>query len=156
MRCCPAELSPPCRTAPQRRDTNQPRNTSFVHRAQAQCRLQLPAKGRARAVLLASISSSCFGHRIVVCLAIVVRRAKGGSVVDVCEIRVHGRLDQHWAASFYGLALTYEGGCTVLRGSLMDETALYGVLAKVRDLNVRLLAVHVIEGDGPTSAPAGS
>jgi quercetin dioxygenase-like cupin family protein len=75
--------------------------------------------------------------------------------VDVYEIRVHGRLDQHWAAWFHGLALTYEGECTVLRGSLMDETALYGVLAKVRDLSVRLLAVHVIEGDGPAPAPAG-
>jgi hypothetical protein len=58
------------------------------------------------------------------------------------EIRVQGQLDQHWAAWFNGLAISYAAdGNTVLRGPLVDEAALHGVLSKVRDLALPLLAV---------------
>jgi hypothetical protein len=59
------------------------------------------------------------------------------------EIRVQGHLDQHWSAWFEGLAITYEAdGTTVLRGPLVDEAALHGVLNKVADLALPLLAVN--------------
>ena len=58
------------------------------------------------------------------------------------EIRVQRRLDQHWSEWFDGLAITYDGdGNTVLSGPLVDEAALHGVLIKVRDLALPLLAV---------------
>ena len=58
------------------------------------------------------------------------------------EIRVQGRLDQRWSSWFDGLTMSYEGDdVTVLRGSLVDEAALHGVLNKVRDLALPLLAV---------------
>ena len=58
------------------------------------------------------------------------------------EIRVKGRLDQHWSSWFDGLTLGYEGDdITVLRGPLVDEAALHGVLNKVRDLALPLLGV---------------
>ena len=58
------------------------------------------------------------------------------------EIRVRGHLDQHWSEWFDGLAITYDGdGNTVLSGPLVDEAALHGVLIKVRDLALPLLAV---------------
>ncbi len=58
------------------------------------------------------------------------------------EIRVQGHLDQHWSEWFDGLAITYDGdGNTVLSGPLVDEAALHGVLIKVRDLALPLLAV---------------
>ncbi len=58
------------------------------------------------------------------------------------EIRVQGRLDQRWSTWFDGLTLSYEGeDITVLRGSLVDEAALHGILIKVRDLALPLLAV---------------
>jgi len=58
------------------------------------------------------------------------------------EIRVQGRLDQHWSEWFDWLAITYDGdGNTVLSGPLVDEAALHGVLIKVRDLALPLLAV---------------
>jgi hypothetical protein len=58
------------------------------------------------------------------------------------EIRVQGHLDQHWSAWFEGLAITYEAdGTTVLRGPLVDEAALHGVLIKIADLSLPLLAV---------------
>ena len=58
------------------------------------------------------------------------------------EIRGQGQLDQHWSAWFNGLAISYDAdGNTVLRGPLVDEAALHGVLSKVRDLALPLLAV---------------
>lgn len=62
--------------------------------------------------------------------------------MPIYEIRVQGRLDQRWSSWFDGLTLSYEGeDITVLRGSLVDEAALHGMLIKVRDLALPLLAV---------------
>ncbi len=61
------------------------------------------------------------------------------------EIRVQGHLDQRWSEWFSGLTITYDvDDNTVLRGPLVDEAALHGVLAKVRDLTLPLLAVNRI------------
>ena len=65
------------------------------------------------------------------------------------EIRVQGRLDQRWSEWFEGLAITYDADDnTVLRGPLTDEAALHGVLSKVRDLTLPLLAVSRLEAFG--------
>jgi hypothetical protein len=62
------------------------------------------------------------------------------------EIRVQGRLDQRWSTWFDGLTISYEGeDITVLRGSLVDEAALHGVLIKIRDLGLPLLSLVRIE-----------
>jgi hypothetical protein len=59
------------------------------------------------------------------------------------EIRVEGHLNARWADWFDGLSLTQESdGTTVLSGSVMDQAALYGLLAKVRDLGLPLIAVR--------------
>jgi hypothetical protein len=59
------------------------------------------------------------------------------------EIRVQGHLDGAWSAWFDGLTITHEpGGDTLLEGELVDQAALHGVLQKVRDLGLRLLAVN--------------
>jgi len=64
------------------------------------------------------------------------------------EIRVQGHLDQRWSAWFAGLAISYDADDnTVLRGPLVDEAALHGVLIKVRDLAVPLLEVHRVAAD---------
>jgi hypothetical protein len=65
--------------------------------------------------------------------------------MSVYEIRVQGRLDQRWSAWFDGLTISYDGSNTVLRGPLTDEAALHGVLIKVRDLALPLLAVNRVE-----------
>ena len=62
--------------------------------------------------------------------------------MNVYEIRVQGHLDRRWSDWFEGLTISYEGeDITVLRGSLVDEAALHGMLIKVRDLALPLLAV---------------
>ena len=71
------------------------------------------------------------------------------------EIRVDGRLDDRWSAWFDGLTVTYDGrGTTVLRGPIVDQAALHGVLAKVRDLGLSLLSVTSSTDD--PSGPAAS
>ena len=63
--------------------------------------------------------------------------------MNVYEIRVQGHLDRRWSDWFEGLTISYGGdGSTVLRGPLSDEAALHGVLIKVRDLALPLLAVN--------------
>jgi hypothetical protein len=67
----------------------------------------------------------------------------------VYEIRLQGQLDQQWSAWFDGLTISYdEEGNTILRGPLPDEPALHGVLIKVRDLALPLLALKREEMDG--------
>ena len=62
--------------------------------------------------------------------------------MSIYEIRVEGHLDTGWSSWFDGLTISYDGeDNTVLRGPLSDEAALHGVLAKVRDLALPLLAL---------------
>ncbi len=63
------------------------------------------------------------------------------------QIVVQGHLDQDWSDWFEGLTITYdEKGNTVLAGPLEDQAALHGVLHKVRDRGLILLAVTRIGG----------
>ncbi len=58
------------------------------------------------------------------------------------EIRVQGHLDQYCSEWFDGLTISYDADDnTILCGPLVDEAALHGVLIKVRDLALPLLAV---------------
>jgi hypothetical protein len=60
------------------------------------------------------------------------------------EIRVEGHLAADWSDWFDGLAVCQEPkGHTVLSGSL-DQAALHGVLAKIRDLGLVLVAVRKV------------
>jgi len=62
------------------------------------------------------------------------------------EIRVKGHLDRGRAEWFDGLCVTNtECGEAILRGPLADQPALYGVLVKIRDLGLPLLAVNRME-----------
>jgi hypothetical protein len=57
-------------------------------------------------------------------------------------IRLKGHLDDHWSAWFDNLTISNEAnGETVLHGPLVDQAALHGVLIKIRDLGMPLLAV---------------
>jgi hypothetical protein len=73
------------------------------------------------------------------------------------EIRLQGHLDARWAAWFDGLALTHErDGTTVLRGPVVDQAALHGLLSRVRDLGLPLVSVTrvgPVGSDAPTIEP---
>lgn len=58
------------------------------------------------------------------------------------EIRVEGHIDETWAGWLDGFAFTYtEKGETILQGEIKDQSALYGLIAKLRDLGIRLISV---------------
>jgi len=58
------------------------------------------------------------------------------------ELRLAGHLDDHWSTTLGGLTLTRRpDGTTTLTGPLADQAQLHGVLARVRDLGVTLLAL---------------
>ena len=61
---------------------------------------------------------------------------------DQYVIRLQGRLPARWAAWFDGMTLTTEGdGTTVLTGPVVDQSALHGLLQRVRDVGLPLISV---------------
>jgi hypothetical protein len=64
------------------------------------------------------------------------------------EIRVKGRLSgEQWTSWFDDLAVTFAGGESTLRGKALDHAALYGLLARLRDLAIPLVAVRVLDAE---------
>ncbi|MDI7275165.1 MAG: hypothetical protein QME94_04225 [Anaerolineae bacterium] len=58
------------------------------------------------------------------------------------EIRVQGELPGDWSSWFEGLEIRRgPRGESILSGLLADQAALHGVLAKIRDLNLKLISV---------------
>jgi hypothetical protein len=57
------------------------------------------------------------------------------------EVRVDGVLDGRWSQWFEGLRIDHQGGETILSGMLPDQPALHGILDKVRDLGLCIIAV---------------
>jgi len=65
------------------------------------------------------------------------------------QIRVGGHLDRQWADWFGDMTIAYEDDDeTVLTGPLTDQAALFGILTRVRDLGLTLLAVNRIDSRG--------
>jgi hypothetical protein len=80
-------------------------------------------------------------------MAILKRRLGNGTTMTILptyQIRIAGLLDPLWSDWFDGLAITYTANdTTILAGPLPDQAALHGVLNKIRDLGLTLLAVSV-------------
>ena len=68
------------------------------------------------------------------------------------EIRVAGRLSPQWTDWFDGLTITpEEDGDTLLTGPVIDQSALHGLLKKVRDLGLPLISVNQVPPREPTN-----
>ena len=71
------------------------------------------------------------------------------------EIRVQGHLDSRWAAWFDGLTLSNcSDGTTVIHGVVVDQSALHGLLQRVRDVGLPLISVTPAEPDRSDSPSA--
>ena len=65
---------------------------------------------------------------------------------EVYQIVVKGHLDSEWSDWFDGLTITMvDNGETIFSGPVVDQTALHGVLIKIRDLGLPLLSLTRIE-----------
>ena len=71
-------------------------------------------------------------------------------------ITVRGHLDDHWSAWFEGLTITNTAnGEALLAGPVVDQAALHGLLAKIRDLGLPLLVVLASHPPGDDQAGHG-
>jgi hypothetical protein len=68
-----------------------------------------------------------------------MRQPAGGAYY---EFRIRGLLGETLLGAFPGLQADVQGGETVLAGSLVDQSALHGVLAQIELLGLELLDVH--------------
>ena len=57
-------------------------------------------------------------------------------------IKIKGYLDRHWSEWLGGLTIAYDDeGNTLLSGHIVDQAALHGILAQIRDLGVTLISI---------------
>jgi len=62
------------------------------------------------------------------------------------QIRIEGHVNLDWSASFDDVTIQHtEDGQTTLEGALPDQTALHGVMMRIRDLGLTLVEVKRID-----------
>jgi hypothetical protein len=67
--------------------------------------------------------------------------------MDEVEILIKGHIDDHWSDWLGGLQITaIDEGRSRLSGFIADQAMLYGILAKLRDLDLRIISVLIKEG----------
>ena len=71
------------------------------------------------------------------------------------EISIRGRLDERWSSWFDGMAIdASQVGVTVIRGPVVDQAALHGLLARLRDLGTPLVSVRSIPAPTTCTEPS--
>lgn len=74
-------------------------------------------------------------------------RHSKNNTTEYYRIKIKGRLDPKWSDWFAGMKITYKENTTLLTGPVTDQSALHGLLNRIRDLNLPLLLVEYIEGN---------
>jgi hypothetical protein len=69
------------------------------------------------------------------------------------QITVKEYLEDSWSEWFDNLTITHErDGSTTLTGAIRDQSALHGLIAKIRDLGMTLIVVAPYTPEAPTDA----
>ena len=69
------------------------------------------------------------------------------------QIRIKGHLDRRWRDWFEGMSISLENnGDTLITGPVADQSALHGLVKKVRDLGLPLISANRID-PGQTQSP---
>ena len=64
------------------------------------------------------------------------------------EILIKGQIDSHWSEWLGGLQITHvEQERSQLSGTIADQATLFGILTKLRDLDLKLVSVNLEESD---------
>jgi hypothetical protein len=63
------------------------------------------------------------------------------------RIKVKGCLDEKWEEWFDGMVISHEGAYTNLKGEIADQSALHGLLARIRDLNLNLVYLECLKNN---------
>jgi hypothetical protein len=73
-------------------------------------------------------------------------------IPECYRVRIGDHLDPGWSFWFDRLTIRQEDdGTTTLTGPLVDQVALYGLLARLRDHGATLLSVQRLPVDSPTA-----
>jgi hypothetical protein len=68
----------------------------------------------------------------------------GGVETTRYRIVVKGRLTPAFGSAFEGLELELLPGATALEGNFTDQTQLYGILERLRNLGIELMSVNAV------------
>ena len=72
-------------------------------------------------------------------------------------VYVKEQIPSHWSVWFEGFTIVdLEEGGSILSGPIIDQSALHGLLIKVRDLNLTLISVAQMEPIQSKSGPSDS
>lgn len=58
------------------------------------------------------------------------------------QIMVKGKLGDQWSDWFAGMTIATDGDVTILTASHIDQSALHGLLVRIRDLGLPLISVE--------------
>lgn len=61
------------------------------------------------------------------------------------KIILRGFLDQKFSDWLEGFSITYGENVTILTGTVMDQSGFFGLLSKLRDLNLSIVSIEQIE-----------
>ena len=76
-----------------------------------------------------------------------ITRLQEAKVMQDVEILIRGQIDFHWSEWLSGLQITHLGQeQSQLTGSIADQATLYGILTKLRDLDMTLVSIKLKEG----------
>jgi hypothetical protein len=63
------------------------------------------------------------------------------------QIKVKGRLGRKWSDWFEGMVIESEDAMTTITGKVLDQSALHGLLVRIRDLGLPLICVKRLESE---------
>ena len=73
------------------------------------------------------------------------RHHKVSDQARMVEIKIKGQLDESWSDWLEGMDVGVDGSMTTLRGVVLDQAALRGILSKIWDVNLSLISLNTIE-----------
>ena len=77
-------------------------------------------------------------------------RSPGPNEAATYQIKIQGRLSERWSSWFDGLSIsteTAEDGSvlTTITGPVADQSALHGLISRIRDLGLSLVLVERVD-----------
>ena len=63
------------------------------------------------------------------------------------RIKTGGRLGNQWTKWFEGFSVVSEGEITIFTGRVVDQSALHGLLVKIRDLGIPIISIRRLDSD---------
>ncbi|MEE4354606.1 MAG: hypothetical protein V2J25_17250 [Desulfatiglans sp.] len=63
------------------------------------------------------------------------------------QIKVKGNLGSQWSDWFEGMTIESEGVFTNITGKVLDQSALHGLIVRIRDLGLPLIFVKRVESE---------